>query len=140
MRCMLIPRGLGRGERSGAVRWARVRALRAACASTDGGHRSIDADRDNLRGLSDALRRKVLADFVFELCQLGRIEVELPLEVRTHLALHLVDLLERKHALADNTPALVAVCVVANDFRGDHEGGDEQTVARGTPSSRKAGL
>jgi hypothetical protein len=36
----------------------------------------------------------------------------------THLALHLVDLLEGKHALTDNTPRFVQIGIVADDLRG----------------------
>ena len=44
------------------------------------------------------------------------VDGELPFEVRTHLALHLVDLAEVEHALSDDRPGFVAVSVVADDF------------------------
>ena len=50
-------------------------------------------------------------------------------EILAHLALHLVDLPELEHALADDRPGLVGVGVVADHLGGDHEGTDEQAVA-----------
>lgn len=67
-------------------------------------------------------------------------DVELPLQVRTHLALHLVDLAEGEHGLADDGPGLVAVRVVTHDFARDHERGEEEAVARGAACGGKAGL
>lgn len=51
--------------------------------------------------------------------------VQVPLQVSTHLPLHLVHLLERKHLLGDNTPTLVRVSVIADDLASDHERRDE---------------
>ena len=42
---------------------------------------------------------------------------------------HLVDLPELEHALADDRPGLVGVGVVTDHLGGDHEGADEQAVA-----------
>jgi len=41
-----------------------------------------------------------------------------PLQIRAHFALHLVDFPEREHALTDDTPRLVRVSVVADDLGG----------------------
>jgi hypothetical protein len=51
-----------------------------------------------------------------------------PLEVRAHLALHLVDVLQRVEVLADDALRLVRVSVIADDFRGNHKRGDEEAV------------
>lgn len=52
-----------------------------------------------------------------------------PLEVGAHLSLHLIYLLERVEALADDAPGLVRVGIVADHLGGDHECGNEETVA-----------
>jgi hypothetical protein len=49
----------------------------------------------------------------YELCGL---DVENPFEIRAHLALHLVDLLEGVQVLANDAPRLVRVSIVANDL------------------------
>jgi hypothetical protein len=49
----------------------------------------------------------------------------------------LVDLFERVQVLANDTPRLVGVSIVTNNFGGDHESRDEETVARGTASGGK---
>jgi hypothetical protein len=49
------------------------------------------------------------------------LNVEYPLEVGAHLALHLAHLLQRIKTLADETPGLVRVGVVADSLGLDHE-------------------
>lgn len=66
------------------------------------------------------------------------VDVENPLEVRVHLVLHLIDLLEGIEVLSDDTPRLVQVRVVAYDLRGDHESGDKKAVARRATGGREA--
>lgn len=63
--------------------------------------------------------------------------MEEPFEVRAHLALHLVDLFEGVEVLSDNAPRLVGVGVVADDFRGDCECGNEETMTARTTSCRE---
>jgi hypothetical protein len=48
-------------------------------------------DDGGLHWLSDGGCAVVAADLLFESLQLLRVDVEDPLEIRTHLALHLVD-------------------------------------------------
>jgi hypothetical protein len=52
-----------------------------------------------------------------------------------HFEFQLVDLMQLKHALADDSPGLVGICVVAYDLGGNHEGRDEQLAKR--PVCRK---
>ena len=59
-------------------------------------------------------------------------------QIAAHLALHLVDLAEGEHALADDGPRLVGVGVVACDLGGDHEGGEEEAVAGGAAGGGEA--
>ena len=65
------------------------------------------------------------ADRLGELLQLVLLDVEDPLKGPAHLALHLVDLAQGKHALTDNTSRFVGVGIVADHFAGDHEGRDK---------------
>jgi hypothetical protein len=62
-----------------------------------------------------------LLDALGERLELGGFDVKEPLEVRAHLALHLVDLLERVEVLPDDAPRLVRVGIVADYLGGDHE-------------------
>jgi len=62
---------------------------------------------------------------MLKIAQRRRIDIELPLQVGAHLSFHLVDLPERKHALADDTPRLVGIRVVANDLGGEHKCGNK---------------
>ena len=71
----------------------------------------------------------VLTDHVLELLESTRLDVELPVEVLAHLALHLVDPPKLEHALADYQPGLVRIGIVADHLGGDHEHRDEETVA-----------
>lgn len=61
--------------------------------------------------------------------------LELPLEVRAHLALHLVGLAQREEVLADDGPGLIRVRVVTDDLTRNHEGGEE-VVAAAAPVGR----
>ena len=47
---------------------------------------------------------KVVLDMSLKVTQHRRINAELPLQVRAHLLLHLVDLPKREHPLTNNTP------------------------------------
>ena len=77
---------------------------------------------------------EVFLDVRLEILKRGGFNVKLPLQVRAHLALHLVNLPEGKHSLTDDTPGLVGVGVITDDLGSNHEGGDEQAVAGGTAS------
>jgi hypothetical protein len=70
--------------------------------------------------------------------ELWGLDVEEPLEIGAHLALHLVYLLEGVEVLADDAPRLVGVSVVADDLRRYHEGGDEETVTARTTGGGKS--
>ena len=83
---------------------------------------------------------KVLAHHLLEHGERLRLDVQLPVEVLAHLALHLVHLAQLEHPLPDDAPALVGVGVVADDLGGEHEGGDEEAVARGPARGGEARL
>lgn len=53
---------------------------------------------------------------------------QIPLQISTHLPLHLVHLLQGEHLLRNDTPAGIRVGVVTDDLGSDHEGGDEEPV------------
>jgi hypothetical protein len=72
-----------------------------------------------------AWRAEIALDHRFEILEYGLVDSQLPLEITAHLAFHLIDLAQRKHALSNDAPGLVRVSVVANDFRGDHECGNK---------------
>lgn len=76
----------------------------------------------------------------FEPLQILPRHVQLPLEVPTHLAFHLINFPEREHALANDGPGLVGVGVVADDLGGEHEGGKEEAMARRAAGVREAGF
>jgi hypothetical protein len=57
------------------------------------------------------------------------INSEIWVQMTPDLALHLLDLPRREHALSDNGPWSAAVGAVTGDFDSRHEGGDEETVA-----------
>lgn len=75
---------------------------------------------------------EVPADHSLELLQRARFNVELPIQVVAHLALHLVDLPQRKHTLTNDTPGFVRVGVIADDLGSNHERRDEEAVPGGT--------
>jgi len=83
---------------------------------------------------------KIVLDHRFELGEGGVVDGELPLEIRAHLALHLVDLAKIEHALSDDGPRIVPVSVVADDFRCDHECRNKQSVTRGAAGCGEASL
>jgi hypothetical protein len=83
---------------------------------------------------------EVLTNHRFKLLEGARLDIELPLKVGTHLPFHLVNLPERKHTLADDTPGLVGICVIADDLGGNHKCGDEEAVSGGTPSGNEPSL
>jgi len=69
-----------------------------------------------------------------EFLKCAGLDVELPLEIGAHLALHLVNLPKSKHALTDNTPGLVGIGIIADDLGSNHECGYEEAVPGGTAS------
>jgi hypothetical protein len=73
-----------------------------------------------------AKRDKVSIDI---LARVIRLTHQLPVEITTHLPLHLVHLLQREHLLADDAPTLIAVGVIAYDLGGNHESRDEKPVS-----------
>lgn len=75
--------------------------------------------------LGRAIGGVFLLDLDLENLQLLLGNREHPLEIRAHLPLHLVDLLQRKHALTNYTPRLFRIRIVADNLRGDHERRDE---------------
>ena len=83
---------------------------------------------------------EILTNHRFELLECARLDIQLPLKVGTHLSFHLVDLPERKHTLADDTPGLVGVCVIADDLGGNHKRGDEEAVPGGAASGNEPSL
>jgi len=62
---------------------------------------------------------------MLKIAQRQEVSVELPLRVGAHLLFHLVGLPECKHALANNTPQLVQISVVADDLGGEYEHGNK---------------
>jgi len=83
---------------------------------------------------------EIPADHRLKFLECVGLDVELPFEVGAHFSLHLVDLLEGKHAPTDDAPGLVRVCIVADDLGSNHEGGDEEAVPRGTACGNKPRL
>jgi hypothetical protein len=75
-----------------------------------------------------------------ELLEGAGLNVELPLEVGTHLTLHLIDLPKGEHALTDNAPGLVGVGIIAYDLGSNHECRDEESVSRGPASGDESRL
>ncbi len=55
---------------------------------------------------------KVMLDMSLKVTQHQRIDAELPLQVRAHLPLHLVDLLKCECPLTNNTPQLVRISII----------------------------
>jgi hypothetical protein len=75
-----------------------------------------------------------------ELLECAGLDIELPLKVGTHLALHLVDLPKGKHTLTNNTPGLVGIGVIAYDLGSNHECRDEKAVSGGPASGDESRL
>jgi len=75
-----------------------------------------------------------------EFLECAWLDIELPLKVGTHLALHLVDLPKGKHTLTDDTPRLVRIHVITYDLGSNHESRDEKTVPGGPASGDKPRL
>ena len=57
---------------------------------------------------------------------------ELLFQIGAHLVLHLVDLPKGEHALTNDTPGFVGICVIADDLGSDREREDEEAVPGGT--------
>ena len=83
---------------------------------------------------------EILPDHRLELLERGGLDIELPLEVGTHLPFHLVDLPKSKHSLTDDAPGLVGVGVVADDLGCNHKRGDEEAMSGGTAGSDESRL
>ena len=116
---------LRRGSRRGLLRvrseggrgcgCARLRGVRRG-----GGHGRGRGGREDVRRIrAEAL--EVAAYLRLELLERVGLDVQLPLQVRAHLALHLVDLPEGEHTLADDRPRLIRIGVVADHLGSDHE-------------------
>jgi len=67
---------------------------------------------------------------MLKIAQCQEVSVELPLRVGAHLPFHLVGLPECKHALANDTPQLVQISVVADDLGGEYEHRNKYPVSR----------
>jgi hypothetical protein len=68
---------------------------------------------------------EIMAYAALKVAQRRGVNVQLPLQVGAHLPLHLVDLAERKHALANDAPGLVGVRVVTDYLGGQHKSGNK---------------
>ena len=77
---------------------------------------------------------EILTNHRFELLGCARLDTQLPLKVGTHLPFQLVDLLKRKHSLADDKPGLVGFWVIADDPGGNRKRGGEKVVPGGAAS------
>lgn len=71
-------------------------------------------------------------------CQ--RFNIEFPVEILANLTLHLVDLPQMEHILADNAPRLIGVGIIADHLGGNHEGGYEEPMAGRIASSGEPGI
>jgi len=58
---------------------------------------------------------EIALDHHLEIREDGVVNGDFPIEITTHLAFHLVDLPERKHALGNDAPRFVRICIIAND-------------------------
>jgi hypothetical protein len=65
---------------------------------------------------------------------------QIPLQIPTHLSLHLIHLLQTKHLLSHNTPTLITVRIIANDLASDHKRRYEQPMPARPARGREAGL
>ena len=83
---------------------------------------------------------EILTSHRFELLGCARLDIQLPLKVGTHLPFHLVDLLKHKYTLADDTPGLVRIWVIADDLGGDRKRGGEKVVPGGAASGNGPSL
>ena len=75
-----------------------------------------------------------------EFLECAGLDIELPLQVGTHLPLHLVDLPKGKHTLTDDTPRLVRVSVIAYDLGSNHKSRDKKAVPGGPASGDESRL
>ena len=64
---------------------------------------------------------KIVVYVTLKVTQHSQVDVELPLQIRTHLTLNLINLPEHEHPLANNAPGLVWVSVITDDLQGKHE-------------------
>jgi hypothetical protein len=74
----------------------------------------------------------------FKIGKSGDINSEVPLEDVPHIPFHPLDAARAEHVLEDTGPEFVGVCVVADNFRGYHESGNKEAVARGEAGGGKA--
>ena len=61
----------------------------------------------------------------YHLLEIGKdwvVDGQLPVQIGAHLPLHLVDLPQRKHALSDDAPGLVGICVITHHLGRNHIG------------------
>jgi len=64
---------------------------------------------------------EIMLNASLKVAQRRGVDVELPLQVGAHLSFHLIDLAERKHALSNDAPRLVGICIVTYDLGGEHK-------------------
>ena len=83
---------------------------------------------------------EISANHRLELLESAGLDVELPFQIGTHLALHLVNLPKGEHTLTDDTPGFVGICVIADDLGSNHKRGDEEAVPGGTACGDEPGL
>jgi len=103
--------------------------------------------RGPLRDHSDVVLRvmgvigtKVGEESFLEGGQHRTVDVQFPIQVSTHLPFHLVDFAEAENILSNDTPGLVRVGIVTDNFGSDHERRNEKAVARRSFCGRKASL
>ena len=78
-----------------------------------------------LDGFRQVGHSEILLNAMLKIAQCQEVSVELPLWVGAYLLFHLVGLPECKHALANDTPQLVQISVVADDLGGEYEHGNK---------------
>jgi len=71
-----------------------------------------------------------------ELFEFTSTNSEIERQVMDHLALHEIDVAELVKTLSNNGPTLVGVCVIANNFTGEHVTGEEKPVAESAAGGR----
>jgi hypothetical protein len=123
--------------------WAKGWDRTCTCVGGDGGEgvgRRGGQFRYRLQDVRGVRSRasEVLTYHILELLQGRRLDIQFPIQVLAHLPLHLINLPQLEHPLPNYTPRLVRICVVTDYLRCDHEGGDEESVARRTASCWKS--
>ena len=100
-----------------------------------GGGRLGEDDGEIRTGASE-----IAAHLRLKVAQYGGVYVQLPLQVTTHLALHLVNLPQGEYTLANDAPRLVGVSIVANNLGDGHKHGNEKAVTRQALCGEEASL